>query len=260
MIEDFKRRQTSPSKKRRISNINKVLRLSIWLCLITSSTMVLICALGYLSNSDMFRVKGITIEGLKRVEADEALVLIDLEEGDNILAWDMAAARTRLVAHPWILRVGIKRSLIPAAVCITVEEHIPAATLILKDTSYLISHEGEIFAPAPGKPEGILIRATDWSVNDTGDELEGLLHRGIAAVHLIEDHQLDAMDLTIESGGRMHIRLKGGITLEFLGDLTPARVERALLALTRFSPESGTVMDLSCEDKIVLKNRSTHGL
>ena len=57
----------------------------------------------------------------------------------------------------------------------------------------------------------------------------------------------------------MNIRLDRGVTLVILGAMTPVKVDMALKALAEIKPACGTIMDLTCEDKIVLRNRGYHG-
>jgi len=66
-------------------------------------------------------------------------------------------------------------------------------------------------------------------------------------------------DLVIETGGMMNIRLDRGITLVILGEMTSEKVDMALKTIREIKPECGTIMDLTCEDKIVLRNRGYHG-
>jgi hypothetical protein len=57
----------------------------------------------------------------------------------------------------------------------------------------------------------------------------------------------------------MNIRLDKGITLVILGEMTPLKVNMALKAMHEIKPSCGTIMDLTCEDKIVLRNRGGYG-
>jgi len=66
-------------------------------------------------------------------------------------------------------------------------------------------------------------------------------------------------DIVIEAGGVMDIRLASGITLVILGEMTPRKVDMAMRTIREIKPAIGTVMDLTCKDKIVLRNRGQYG-
>lgn len=58
------------------------------------------CGTAYVVNSKLFEVQDIEIKGNAHMDRDEVLAMLNLEEGDNILGWDMDAARLRLLTHP----------------------------------------------------------------------------------------------------------------------------------------------------------------
>ncbi len=160
---DYKETRRTASKKKKLSNIILAIRLSIWLCLGISGTLIGLCAVAYVVNSEVFHVKSVEIKGNVRVDRKEILTLVDLDKGDNIFGWDMEAARHRLLGNPWIRDIRISRSFIPAGVSIGITEHRPTATLAMKDKRYYISEEGAIFAPASDRPCGIMINADNYT-------------------------------------------------------------------------------------------------
>ena len=220
---------------------------------------MLVCAVTYISNSDVFMIRHIEIKGSAHVDEDEVIRLIDVEQGGNILSWDIDAARQRLLRHPWIKDISISRSFIPTSVTICIQEHTPTATLILKDKPYLISEEGIVFSSSPEDSYGIMIQAGDYDQGITGKELHDILQDAIGAVKIVESKGLKVKDLIIESGGRMDIRLDRGVSLMVLGEMTQIKVDLALRTINEINPASGTIMDLTCEDKIILRNRGYHG-
>lgn len=262
MVSDFsdlRQRFRTPSKKRTISQINAVLRLSMWLCIGVSGLLITVCAIAYIANSAVFDVKKIDIRGISHVKADEVLTLLDIEQGDNILSWDMNEAYRRLQKHPWIRELKLSRSFVPAGIEVTIVEHRPAATIFLKDRPYLISEEGLVFLSSPDAYYGFTIQAQDFTRQDMKEGLDHILGRAIAAVKLVQSRGLPVVDLAIEPGGLVDIRLKNGITLTIFGDMTPVKIDRAMKTMARLKPSEGTVMDLRCDDKIVLRNRGVHG-
>ncbi len=256
---DYKETKKTASKKKTLSKINLAIRLSIWLCLGISGALITLCAVAYVVNSELFNLKDIEIIGNAHVDKNEVLTLLDLDEGANIFSWDMDAAKQRLLVHPWIKDISISRSLIPAGISVRIVEHKPTATLVLKDKPYYISEEGLVFASASEDRFGLMIQAGDYEPANGDEDLNNILKSGISAVSVVEAKGLKVKDLIIEAGGVMDIRLAMGITLVILGEMTPHKVDMALRTLREVKPAAGTVMDLTCEDKIVLRNRGHYG-
>jgi cell division septal protein FtsQ len=259
LVSDFKERVKIPSKKKTIYQINSVLRLAMWTCLLISGLLISVCAVAYISNSALFHVKHIDIKGNVHIKSDEVLTLLDIEQGDNILSWDMNKARTRLQNHPWIKDVSISRSFVPASVEVSIIEHKPKATLFLKDRPYLISEEGLAFVSSPDVYYGLLISARDYTHQDMKQGLDQVLNSAIEAAALVRSKGLQLSDVLIEPGGLVDLKLKNGITLTIFGRITPVKVDMAIKTIAKLNPPEGTVMDLRCDDKVVLRNRGVHG-
>lgn len=252
MLEDYKTKLRIKSVKKRISNINNALRVSIWVSLGISSALVLFCALAYISSSQLFHVKNISIKGCSHVPLDEILGLLDIEKGDNILACDIDMARQRIQEHPWVQDVGIARRYLPAAIEVTIREQVPVAAVYLGDKGYVVNSEGRIFAAMPKKYTGLNMRAVGFVPK--ASDMQVILKSGIAAINLLGTKGLKVTDIEIAPGGRMTFRLTTGISLASLGAISPGRLSTALYVMRELKPAPGTVMDLSCDDKVVLSN------
>ncbi len=259
MVSDFKERAKIPSKKKTISQINSLVRFAIWMSLCISGILITVCAVAYISNSAIFHVKRIDIKGNAHIKSDEILTLLDMEQGDNILSWDMNKARQRLQNHPWIKEVSISRSFVPASVGVTLIEHKPKATLFLKDGPYLISEEGLAFASTTDTYYGILINARDYTRDDMQQGLDQVLNNAIEASGLVRARGFQVSEILVEPGGLVDLKLKRGITLTIFGKMTPVKLDMATKTIEKLNPPEGTVMDLRCDDKVVLRNRSMHG-
>ncbi len=260
MVEDYKTKPRVKSVKKRISNINNALRVSIWLSLGISSALVLFCAAAYISSSQLFHVKNIVIKGCSQVPLDEILALLDIEKRDNILACDIEAARQRIQEHPWVRDVAIKRRFMPASIEVNIREHVPVAAVFLQNKGYVVNSEGRIFASMPRNYKGRTMRAVGYVPTDA--EMQAFLLSGIAAIRLLESRGIQVSDIQIEAGGRMTFRLSTGISLTSLGPISARRLETALFVMRERRPLPGTLMDLSCDDKVVLSNPvqgGTHG-
>jgi len=88
----------------------------------------------------------------------------------------------------------------------------------------------------------------------TDSEMKTFLLSGIEAMRLFESRGIQVSDIQIEAGGRMTFRLSTGISIASLGPISARRLETALFVIRERQVPSGTVMDLSCDDKVVLSN------
>lgn len=254
MVEDYKTKVRVRSVKKRISNINSALRVSIWVSLGISSALVLFCAVAYVTSSQLFHVKNISIKGCSQVQVDEILSLLDIEKGDNILASDIDVARQRILEHPWVREVSIVRRFMPAALIVTIREHVPVAAIYIGDKGYVVNSEGRIFASMPKTYHGFSMRAVGYVPN--GQEMNTILKTGIEAVDLLRSKGLPVDTLEVEAGGLMTFRLRNGNTLACVGSITPTKLDMALTVIRQLKPVQGTILDLSCEDKVVLSHPS----
>jgi hypothetical protein len=259
LVSDYKERVRIPSKKRTISQINAVLRVAMWMSLGISASLILICAVAYMSNSALFHLKRVDVTGNVNVKKDEVLTLLDIELGDNILSWNMNAARMRLQKHQWIKDITISRSFIPASLKVSIVELRPIATLFLKDRPYFISEEGLVFASSPGPVYGLKVIATDHTRADMNQGLGQVIQGAVRAAALIRSQGLEVQDAFIEQGGLVDLRLKNNVMLTIFGDITPVKIIMAKRTLKELNPPEGTVMDLRCDDKVVLRNRGMYG-
>lgn len=92
----------------------------------------------YVSNSDYFAVKTITISGLSQVPRDEVLAVAGLrpDQQINILTFDLEEAESSLKALPWIAEARVTRRM-PDTVSIEVTEHTPKLLVSLGRLYYL---------------------------------------------------------------------------------------------------------------------------
>lgn len=93
--------------------------------------------------SPSFALETVTFTGLSRAGRPELLKLGGLVAGQNLFALDVGQLERSLQAHPWVRAVEVTRHF-PAAVSVTVEEHVPAALVVLGDL-YVLDEQGEPF-------------------------------------------------------------------------------------------------------------------
>jgi len=145
-----KNRYKSPKSKRRYGISLRIspkfglfLRAFGGIGIISFLSLSLIFIHDLLTQCDYFRAEDIKISGGKRLTDQEVLKYAGIQRGDNILSINLSLVRTRLIAHPWIEDVEIRREL-PSGIGIKVREHSALAVLDI-GRKFLINHNGEIF-------------------------------------------------------------------------------------------------------------------
>lgn len=107
----------------------------------------------YVSNSDYFAVKKITISGISQIKREEVLAAAGLNRPVHILTFDLQEAENSLNALPWAAEARIARKM-PDTVSIEIREHTPKLLASLGRLYYL-NEEGAPFKEvSPGeKPD-----------------------------------------------------------------------------------------------------------
>lgn len=90
-----------------------------------------------------FKAEKITVSGINRLSENLVYERANIKPGMNIMAVNLATARKRLLAHPWIAAVQIQRE-IPTAIHIRIKEHRELAVVDL-GRRFLIDEDGNIF-------------------------------------------------------------------------------------------------------------------
>ena len=92
---------------------------------------------------DYLAVKELTIQGTQRLTHAQIARQAQIRKGSNILSVNLALARKRLLAHPWIAEAEISRE-IPSRLSIRVKEH-SALAMVDFGQKFLLNHQGQIF-------------------------------------------------------------------------------------------------------------------
>jgi cell division septal protein FtsQ len=102
-----------------------------------------IFAYDVVTQSDYFRVNQIEIIGARRLSAEEICRRARIKKGTNIFSTNLAQAKKRLLAHPWIAEAGIHLRP-PNHIQMVITEHVPLAFIVL-DRIYIMNRRGELF-------------------------------------------------------------------------------------------------------------------
>ncbi|MFW5874753.1 MAG: cell division protein FtsQ/DivIB, partial [bacterium] len=110
---------------------------------IAAMSMVFIFGHDWITQCGYFSAEKIEVSSLKRLDREQALKAAKISEGINILSVNLAAARKRMLALPWVAGAEIRREF-PDAFRIKIHEHTPVAIIEL-GRKFLVNAEGEIF-------------------------------------------------------------------------------------------------------------------
>lgn len=93
--------------------------------------------------SDYFNAKDLQIDGGERLSPKTIAEVAGVRSGVNVLSVNLAAARRKLLAHPWVAEAEVRRE-IPSGLRIRIREHTPAAVVSL-GPKFLLNEQGELF-------------------------------------------------------------------------------------------------------------------
>ncbi len=96
-----------------------------------------------ITQCDYFKAKSLKIEGVQRLSPSQIIEAARVKKGMNVLEVNLAMARKRLLAQPWIADAEIRRE-IPAGLHIKVREHSPLAIIDL-GRKFLLNENGRVF-------------------------------------------------------------------------------------------------------------------
>ncbi len=91
----------------------------------------------FIVQCDFFGIEKIVVTGNSKVDDDEIIQRSRLERGKNSLAFNRFSAEKRVLRHPWIRTVSIKRDL-PSVIVITVSEQSSLAVVKIADIADIV--------------------------------------------------------------------------------------------------------------------------
>ncbi len=95
-----------------------------------------------------FRLRALTVEGRAMTAREDLLGALDAEQGTPIAAIDVAKARTRVEALPWVRSAKIERRL-PDTIHMVLEERVPYALWQRGERYTLVDHDGHLISDVP---------------------------------------------------------------------------------------------------------------
>lgn len=122
-----------------------VLLFKIAFCIVSIPAMSALFILGHdlVTQFNYFNCKNIRIEGAERLSENQVKEQAGIQEKMNILSLNLFIARKKLLGHPWIEQVQVRREF-PDTIFIGITEHKALAVLDLGE-KYILNTEGMIF-------------------------------------------------------------------------------------------------------------------
>lgn len=102
-------------------------------------------AYSYLTSTPRLAIHNIVVENADAKRWEEIEALTGVRIGDNLVATDLSAVRSRVEDHPWVAHATVTRDL-PHTLRIVVDEREPALILSL-DQLYYVDVNGVAFKP-----------------------------------------------------------------------------------------------------------------
>jgi cell division protein FtsQ len=128
------------------------------------TSVLFIFAHDVITQCDYFKAKSLKIEGVQRLSQNQIIEAARVKKGMNVLAVNLAMARKRLLAQPWIADAEIRRE-IPAGLHIKVQEHSPLAIIDL-GRKFLINENGRVFKEWTDKDPANLPLVSGLAIDD----------------------------------------------------------------------------------------------
>ncbi len=148
-------------------------------------SLALMTGYHFMTHCRYFSAATIRINGLKRLSAASVLEQAQICQGENILAVNLALARKRLLAHPWVADVDLQRRL-PDVLELTVTEQTPLAVVDL-GRPFVINTRGEIFKKASDQDVRALPMITGLTyadLNFSADQTETPFKAALAVLRI----------------------------------------------------------------------------
>jgi len=148
-----RRRAAKPAQRRRSWPVLSGARAKPWLLILLAILLLASASLTLVPGTRAkllawsvragFRVDDISVIGRDKTSSAQLLSVLGIKRGDAIVSIDLAAARHRLEAIPWVRTATIERRL-PDRIMLSITERVPIALWQAKGRYYLVDGDGQI--------------------------------------------------------------------------------------------------------------------
>lgn len=214
------------------------------------------------TNSDMFILKQVKVEGNRFITSDEIIKKANLKPGDKIFQIPLDEVTQRIIGIKYLNGVSISRSL-PSAIIISVQERQPIAYLIDHKT-YMIDQTGIILLKKPGMSLKQLPLITGLSVNSLLKNRQPLLE-ALKLVEIIKDidnslfHLISEIHIDPDYPTQLYL-VKGGARVKLGIDDLPKKIFLFSEFLKKDNIinqlETIKLIDLTFNDRVIVTRKS----
>ena len=137
-----------------------------------------------------FALNNIEVVGVETARAAGIRDLVGINVGVNTWDVDLQAVRDRVLSHPWVASVHVRRRL-PDGLGVTVREHRAIGAVRLGDAAYAVDRRGCIFAPLDAEAGSQLPQVTgvqEEDLSERGRRAESTLRRTAALIRILGRH------------------------------------------------------------------------
>ena len=194
-----------------------------------------------------FRVNEVMVSGRQQTEREILVKALNVARGAPILAFDIADAKRRVEALPWVRASTIERML-PDTILISIVEREPLALWQLDSKLHLIDAEGEVILN-----DGLENYSDLLMVVGNGAEIEALALIALIGTEPALMQQVKAA--TWIGGRRWNVHLKGDIVVRLPEDDAQSAWTRLAEYHKnhRVLDKNVTVLDLRIPDRLIVK-------
>ena len=259
-----RRKKNEKQKKNKRSYAGMFLRVSkvsAFLILIGSVSVLMYVFFGYIYTSPYFRINDVIVNGERRLSEVEVLNLAKIDMGRNILSVSLKDTSQRIEQHPWIQRASVRRRL-PQKIIIDILERKPVAMVNLSRL-YLVDVQNVIFKEVG--PEDFFdvpvltgLESEDLANNESVSK--NLIETALTVMHRVNETKVMGSHEISEINMSPH----NGLTIFTLEDATQIKVglgdyEKKLGKLKKvmkdlqMKDQKAEYINLACGERVYVK-------
>ena len=137
------KKHASRSGRTVVQRLSLVFKILAVVAVVSTMSLIMVLAHDLVTQCNFFKARQITVSGNDRLDRTNVLNQAQISNDSNILAVNLSLVRARLLGHPWIDDVDIRRKL-PDTLSIFIKEQRPLAILDL-GRKFVINTDGVIF-------------------------------------------------------------------------------------------------------------------
>ena len=177
--------------------------------------------LDWLRSTPLLGVRAVSLDGVRMADAERLRAQLSSLRGENLLAANLQALRSALLADPWV-REAVIRRVFPHTLSVRIEEKQPVAVAVLDGIPAVVDRSGAIIVPwlaRLGSLDLPLITGVDAV---RAAERPGRVRVGIEALAALGQHDPDL----IERVSEMNLSRQDRITAHLIGEPAPLFLSR----------------------------------